>query len=216
MSGRKEGGKAGRQAPPSSPALVSPEPALLPRPLSVLGHLPRHICLLKALKSSPRGNQFVFAPPSVWDFSLFFFFSGLGKAARSPGAGGKRPVSFLPSPPVPRGLLSSGPAASSSRTGQVGAGQASGWSREARGRPAPGRAWPPGTHLRPGGSCRVEARGVCPAAQADGGAETSLWGAGQAGCKVRAEPTGLPWPQPPARCHSYNKDLVPTYHTRPM
>lgn len=74
---------------------------------------------------------------------VYLFFSGLGKAVRSPGAGGKRPVSFLPSPPSPQGLLSAGPAASSSRTGQVGASQASGWSHEARGRPAPGRAWAP-------------------------------------------------------------------------
>ena len=40
--------------------------------------------------------------------------------------------------------------------------------------------------------------GVCPAAQAGGGAEASLWGAGEAECKVRAEPRGAPLA--PATC----------------
>lgn len=59
-----------------------------------------------------------------------------------------------------------------------------------------------------------QAGGVCAAALADGDAETCLWrGVGEGGCKVRAEPRGLPWPQPsPARYHSFNQGLVPTHH----
>ena len=112
MNEWQEGGKAGGRAPPSSLALVSPHPAVLPRPLSVLGHLPQHICLLKALKSPPRGNQFVFAPPSVWDLSLFFFFIILVWERRrgAPELGANALFPSLPTPPCLHGLLSAGPA----------------------------------------------------------------------------------------------------------
>lgn len=39
---------------------------------------------------------------------------------------------------------------------------------------------------------------MCLGAQADSEVEARLWGAGEARSKGRAEPRGLPWPQPPS------------------